>query len=284
MRGGDGGQRMWVFVINLDRDRDRLTRMIAEGERVGLTFERFAAVDGRRLEADLRDEFFDGDTPHEPAFTAGEIGCYASHLRIYRLLEGRDAECALVLEDDVRLADDLVATIEAAIKATPDWDIIRLSNATKSVFKPVAPLGNGRELVQYWTVPNGTGAYLINRTGAIKLLESVDKRTLPIDEDLRRPWRFGLNTYGVLPPPIDPDVLNVSQIDLMGRDRKLSARARFKEAAPWRDMSLQWRYRLETFGVPGACRAFLRSVAASIVKRLSGREAAAKLYRMRAAP
>lgn len=284
MPGGDGGQRMWVFVINLDRDRERLTRMIAEGERVGLTFERFAAVDGRRLEADLRDQFFAGDTPHEPGFTAGEIGCYASHLRIYRLLESRDADCALVLEDDVHLADDLVSTIETALNATADWDIIRLSNATKSVFRPVAPLGGGRELVQYWTVPNGTGAYLINRTGAIKLLESVDKRTLPIDEDLRRPWRFGLNTYGVLPPPVDPDVLETSQIDQMGRVRGRSARARFKDAAPWRDVSLQWRYRLETFGILGACRALLRSMSASIMKRLSGRKAAAKLYRMRAAP
>lgn len=271
---------MWVFVINLDRDRERLTRMIAEGERVGLSFERFAAVDGKRLEADLRDQFYDGDELYEPAFTPGEIGVYASHLRIHRLLESRDGECALVLEDDVRLADDLVPTIEAAMKAAGDWDIIRLSNATKSVFRPVADIGGGRELVQYWTVPNGTGAYLISRTGAIKFASAYDRRTLPIDEDMRRPWQSGLVTYGVLPPPVDPDVLEQSSIDSMGRDRKLAARARFHQAASRGDFVPQLRYRLETFGVIGFASAYLRSLAASVVKRLAGRAAAAKLYRL----
>jgi glycosyl transferase family 25 len=271
---------MWVFVINLDRDRERLARMLGEAERVGISFERFVAVDGRHLEGELRDQFYLGAEPHEAAFTAGEIGCYASHLRIHRLLEDRTGEFALVLEDDVRLADDLAPTIRAAVESVPDWDIIRLSNATKSVVQPVAPLGNGRELVRYWTVPNGTGAYLISRTGAIKFAEAYARRTLPIDEDLRRPWRSGLVTYGVLPPPVDPDVLETSQIDSMGRDRKLPARARFKDASRGRDMIAQWRYRLATFGAWGSLRALTRSAAASVVKRLRGRQAAEKLYRL----
>lgn len=271
---------MWVFVINLDRDRERLTRMIAEGERVGLSFERFAAVDGNRLEADLREQFYDGDKLHEPAFTPGEIGVYASHLRILRLLEERTGEFALVLEDDVGLADDLISTIDAAIKVAGDWDIIRLSNASKSVFMPMAPLGSGRELVQYWTVPNSAGAYLISRTGAIKFANAYAKRTMPIDEDLRRPWQSGLVTYGVLPPPVTPDVLEKSTIDSMGRNRKLSARARFKQAGRWRDIVPQLRYRLETFGLIGFLHALMRSLAASVVKQVAGRKAAAKLYRL----
>ncbi len=271
---------MWVFVINLDRDRERLTRMIAEGERVGLSFERFAAVDGNRLESDLRDQFFDGAEPHEPAFTAGEIGCYASHLRIHRLLEGRDGEYALVIEDDVQLADDLLPTIEAAVHAADDWDIIRLSNDTKSVVMPVAGLGNGRELVKYWTVPNGTGAYLISRTGAIKFSNAYAKRTLPVDEDMRRPWQSGLVTYGVLPRPVTPDVLENSSIDSTGRDRKLPARARFKDARRWHDFVPRLRYRYETFGAVGFLQALLRTISVAVVKQVRGRKAAAKLYRL----
>jgi glycosyl transferase, family 25 len=272
--------RMWVFVINLDRDRERLERMLGEAQRVGISFERFVAVDGKHLDGELRDQFYAGDNPHESAFTAGEIGCYASHLRIHRLLEDRTGEFALVLEDDVRLADDLVPTIEAAVAIAPDWDIIRLSNSTKTVVQQVAPLGGGRELVRYWTVPNGTGAYLISRTGAIKFAEAYAARTLPIDEDLRRPWRSGLVTYGVLPPPVEPDVLKTSQIDSMGRDRKLSARARFKDAAPWRDVLPQLRYRLDTFGAAQSVRALAQSIAASVIKRLRGRKAAERFYRL----
>ena len=163
---------LWVFVINLDRDRDRLARMVVEAERVGILFERFAAVDGNHLEPDLRTQFFSCYGPHEPALTAGEIGCYASHLRIHRLL-AEFGQYALVLEDDVRLADDIGDVVRVAIERAPDWDIIRMSNATKSVVLPVLPLGGGRELVRYWTVPNGTGAYLISRSGAIKFVEFV---------------------------------------------------------------------------------------------------------------
>jgi len=273
---------MWVFVINLDRDHDRLARMVAEAGRVGISFERSVAVDGNRLEADLRDQFFAGNVPYEPALTAGEIGCYASHLRIHRLLEGdKIGEPALILEDDVRLAGDLVATIEAAMSRAPGWDIIRLSNATKSIVLPVAPLGGGRELVRYWTVPNGSGAYVISRTGAIKFAEAYTKRTLPIDEDLRRPWRSGLNTYGILPAPVEPDVLDSSRIDSMGRNRRAPARYRFRDARRRADVLASYHYRFTTFGPINFCRALVRSLAASLVKRLKGRQAAQRLYRMR---
>jgi glycosyl transferase, family 25 len=271
---------MWIFVINLDRDRDRLTRMVAEAQRVGISFERFVAVDGNHLEPDLRDQFFSADGPHEAAFTAGEIGCYASHLRIHRLLADKTGECALILEDDVHLADDLVDTIDAAMSRAPGWDIIRLSNVTKSVVLPVAALGGGRELVRYWTVPNGTGAYLISRSGAIKFAEAYTKRTLPIDEDLRRPWRSGLKTYGVLPPPVEPDVSGFSQIDLMGRNRQVPARHRFKDAARFRDFGAALKYRLDGFGALGFCRALGRSLVASAVKRVRGRVAAERLHRL----
>jgi len=271
---------MWVFVINLDRDRDRLNRMVREAQRVGISFERFVAIDGNRMDADLRDQFYLGADPYEKAFTPGEIGCYASHLRIHRLLEDRAGEYALILEDDVHLDDDLVPTIEAAVARAGDWDVIRLSNSPKSAVLPVAPLGNGRDLVRFWTIPNGTGAYLISRTGAIKFTEAYLKRTLPIDEDLRRPWRSGLNMYGVVPPPVEPDVLEVSQIDTMGRDRKLAARARFRDAAPYRDFAGKLRYRLDTFGHYGFIRALVRSGVASWVRRVRGRAAAERYYRL----
>jgi len=272
---------MLTFVINLDRDRNRLARMVVEAQRVGISFERFVAVDGNRLEADLRDQFFSADGPYESAFTAGEIGCYASHLRIHRLLESdKTGEAALILEDDVRLADDLVVTIEAAMSCAPEWDVIRLSNPTKTVILPVAPLGGGREVVRYWTVPNGTGAYLISRTGAIKFAEAYTKRTLPIDEDLRRPWRSGLNTYGVLPPPVEADISEPSQIDKMGRDRRVPARARFKDAAPYRDVFAAFLYRFDVFGPLEFWRALVRSLVVSAMKRLRGRFAAERLYRL----
>lgn len=259
--------------------------MVREAARVGIPFERFAAVDGYRLDPDLRAQFFSGDVPHERAFTAGEVGCYASHLRIHDILAGSpDNDCALVLEDDVALSDDLPRVLQAISGLKIDWDIIRLSNEPKWVVLPMAPLGGSRELVRYWTVPNGTGAYLISRTGAIKFYGAFARRSLPIDEDLRRPWRSGLEVFGVVPPPVQPDVCETSSIRAMGRERGLPARMRFKAARPHLDIFGANQYRLRTFGYLGYCRALVRLTVCSIVGAIRGRAVARRLFRLKPRP
>ena len=270
------------YVINLDRDHERLDRMASEAKRAGLSFVRFAAIDGNELPVELRAQFFsDTGQPHEPALTPGEIGCYASHLSIHELLlSDKNNDYALVLEDDVRLSPDLLATIDAILAVLPKWDIIRLSNATKSVALPVASLPNGREIARYWTVPNGAGAYLISRSGAEKSLKLRGGRTLPIDEDLRRPWRSGLDTYGVLPPPVEPDVFGMSRIASMGRPDGVPARRRFKGAAHRLDRFAVWTYRLKLFGPTAFLRALIRSPIVSTVKRTLGPVAAERFFRL----
>lgn len=272
---------MLAFVINLERDCQRLERVMAEADRVGLRLQRFAAVDGLDLDPELSSQFFaSGKIPHEPLLAAGEIGCYASHLRILqRLAADEHDDVALVLEDDVHLSDDFVATLEAAIRGAPDWNIIRLSNATKSVVVPVAELPNGRELVSYWTVPNSAAAYLINRDGAAKFLKAYSKRTLPIDEDFRRPWRSDLTTYGVLPPPVRSGLYR-STITRMGRPFGIPARKRFAHATPARDLIASWVYRLRAFGPIGFFRALFREQLVAAVGRVFGWPAARRFSRL----
>lgn len=273
---------MISYVINLDKDRERLERMAAEAGRAGISFKRFAALDGEHLPDTLRAQFFSADgSPHAPALSPGEIGCYASHLSIHQLLLADERQdCALVLEDDVQLAADIVPTIDAVLRTLPRWDIVRLSNAPKAVVLPVAGLPNGREVVRYWTVPNGAGAYLISRTGAEKFLKAYTKRTLPIDEDLRRPWRNGLDTYGVVPPPVEPDVLGVSRIGSMGRPDGVPARRRFEQAAHKYDRFPAWVHRLRVFGPSAFFRALVRTPVAGVAKRIVGAAAAMPLLRL----
>lgn len=213
-----------IIVINLDRDEERMAHMRGELERAGLRYERFSALRGDGLPADLARYF-----PVDAHLSPGEIGCYASHLAILqRIARGELASPQLVLEDDVGLPADLPAALEALIAALPErWDIVRLSYHTKRVTRPIAALGAGRQLVRYSRVPTTTGAYLISASGARKFL-AQRARCLPIDHDLRRVWEWGLDTYGVTPPLIAHDVLGDSTIDALspkGRAR-LHARAR----------------------------------------------------------
>jgi hypothetical protein len=59
----------------------------------------------------------------------------------------------------------------------------------------------GRHLIRYWRAPMRAGAYLISRGGAEKLLRPGLRR-YGIDADLRQPWLYGLDHYGVHPAPV----------------------------------------------------------------------------------
>lgn len=217
-----------AFVINLDRDRDRWTHMLAEAAKAGLEIERFAAVDGRHLPAAF--EPWLGAEETRRKLKPGEIGCYASHLALMkRIADGAAGDAVLILEDDLILPADLVALLDAIEAHLPaGWDIVRLSNPPKRAFVPIAAAA-GRELVRYSKIPNNTGAYLISRDGARKFLSAAGARIRAIDEDLRRPWIFGMDTYGVVPAPIKSNIFD-SSIDALG-DRGLGRR-RFKFAMP----------------------------------------------------
>ncbi len=207
-----------AFVINLDRDVSRWEHMQAEAAKIGLGVERFAAVDGRRLPAEFEAPLGTAETRRK--LKPGEIGCYASHLALMRLLAyGGIGDALLVLEDDLLLSDDLTDLLDdLGDVLPPEWDIVRLSNPPKRAYLPLGRLG-GRELVKYSKIPNNTGAYLISRHGARKFLAATGPRIRAVDEDLRRPWIFGLDTYGIVPAPVTSNIFD-SSIDAM-EDRGL---------------------------------------------------------------
>jgi glycosyl transferase family 25 len=120
---------MRTLVINLERDAVRLAAMKAEFARHDVPFERFAAVDGLVMPAALRGYFFGADGRPAPTLTKGEIGCYASHLSLWRrIASGQYSDVTLICEDDIRLPDNFQAVLDAALGAAPpDWDVIRLS-------------------------------------------------------------------------------------------------------------------------------------------------------------
>ena len=105
---------MKVFVINLDRNADRLTFVSRQLAEQGVAFERFAAVDGRALDPAERKRCYS----HVRALLdrgyglrAGELGCALSHVNIYRRMVAEGLEMACVLEDDVTLAPEFAMVL-----------------------------------------------------------------------------------------------------------------------------------------------------------------------------
>jgi len=184
---------MQVFVINLAGAGDRLAYM---RDQLGDGFERIEAVRGSAVPEHLAGNFR-GTTPLLPE----EIGCYASHLVAAETIQARKLSCAVVLEDDVELADDFRAVVKEAVgQLHGEWDILSLSGAKQHPHCRLSELAGGRELVRYLHFPKTTAAYAISPSGCRKLLvERV--RSRPIDVDIRYGWEMGINGFGVFPPP-----------------------------------------------------------------------------------
>ena len=249
---------MRIFLINLDRDADRLDYMTAELARRGFTAERIPAVYGLDMPETLKSYFLDASGGIDSAMNRGEVGCYASHLKIMqRIVEDGIEEPVCVMEDDLEFHDAFAVMADALDRLPEDWEIVRLSNPPKAAVKTVSELADGLRVVKYWRVPNNTGCYLINRAGAEKFLTYRALRKRPVDEDLRRPWEHGLKTYGLVPPPVTSNIFDSSLAEI-GGDRSLPARKRFKDAG---GSSLSaWSYRLAEFGVVNCLIAPIKTI------------------------
>ena len=192
-------QAIPIFLINLDRSTDRLMRIRSQLNALELPFERIAGIDGTKGLPDwARDQFMDG-AAIRAGLSAGEVGCYTSHLVIFSKMAERKLDTAIVLEDDAVLSDDFEQITREVLGAVPEgWDCIHLSTDFKRPPFPIAPLGSDRHLVRYLRQPNNSAAYIVSRAGAAKLL-APRPRVRPFDMEFRYAWVNSLEIFGVYP-------------------------------------------------------------------------------------
>lgn len=198
-----------IFLINLDRDAARYEHMASQLHAVGLPFERVPGILGNALPNWLRPYFLKPDGTAASDLTAGEIGCYASHLLLMRRVAEMDAP-AIVLEDDLMLQPDFAEALQHCARLPRDLDLLKLCSGTTRATLPITSLPSGRRVVKYARVPTCTGAHMITPQGARKFLAWRQPRTFAIDQDLRRPWDCRMRVYGVEPAPIIANVLQSS--------------------------------------------------------------------------
>ena len=273
--------RIAIALINLDRDQTRLAHMRDQIEAAGLAFERFPAVLGLAVPDWLRPWFFDASGQPTPTLKPGEVGVYASHLALHRqLLLRDDLDALVVMEDDLAVGPALAAVLEGVGRLAEhrQMDVVRLSNPPKAPYCEHEAVAAGYRLVTYARVPNNMGCYLITRSGAEKTTRFAGLRRFAIDEDFRRPWELGLETYGVVPAPVEANTLETSSIDAMGtralgRETAWQKFARRHRPSP-AGFARQIRWQVRHLGFFGYLRAIMLTVAHSLAKRLSPRLAA----------
>ena len=212
-----------IYVINLDRDAERMASIRANLETLGLPFERLPAVVGKEVPdweklVDLPAYAWRNrlDAPR-----AGEVGCYLSHLKAMETFLRTDAPWCVILEDDVEVLP-ACAEILRSLAEKDDWDLVKLFNFHSGMPVTKRALAGGHRLVAHLTRTTSSAAYVVNRRAAKTLLRSMRPITEQVDHALDRPWETGLRTRGIRPMPVvlAPVAHTTSTIDYQGRGKQ----------------------------------------------------------------
>jgi len=206
-----------LFVINLERSSDRRESIAAQLDELCIDFEIFPASDGARLSqnelAQYDEKYVIGQIarPMSPS----EVGCYLSHVRIWKKIVEEDISWAVVLEDDVDIHDDLPGILSAVDKIPFRWDFIRLAGLGPTPSLRLYDLNDKFELTVLLQGASGTQACCISRTGAQKLLNHATPliRGTIDDHVIDNCWKTGLRILAVQPYPISENKRFVSSIE-----------------------------------------------------------------------
>ena len=181
-----------IFLINLDRNKDRLEILSKRAKKLNLNITRFNAYDGSTINPNV--------LIHKKLLTPnhflrkGQIGCALSHYAVWQKI---NTDIALVLEDDVIIPDDFSQKLKNILQHLPQkWDLVFLGGCNIK----------GKKINQLFIKPTHNynrynlclHAYLVNK----KSIKRLNKHTIPlyrpIDSQLRDKFNK-LNVYYVYP-------------------------------------------------------------------------------------
>jgi GR25 family glycosyltransferase involved in LPS biosynthesis len=94
-----------AFYINLDRRTDRRAEVEQEFAKIGLTVERFPAVD----------------------YSPGSIGCNLSHIAVLKLAKARGYESVMIFEDDFYFLVNRQTWDELIARLPDHYDVVMLA-------------------------------------------------------------------------------------------------------------------------------------------------------------
>ena len=211
-----------IFVINLDRDLDRLEAVRNNLGALGLTFVRIPGVLGKDLPDWLKhvDKKAYGWRNRQDLPRAGEVGCYLSHLKAIETFLKTDAAWCVILEDDAQLLPDCREVLEA-LGGRSDWDVVKLFNFHSGFPVRRKRLTPKHDLVIHLARTTSAAAYALNRKAAEVLARTLLPMSEQLDHAHDRPWETGLRIRGVRPMPaaLMPETSSASTIGYQDRHR-----------------------------------------------------------------
>lgn len=170
-----------IYVINLERAKERRERISAQLERLGLPYTIFPAVDGRTITHEtLARAYAENDARSTyREMTHGEIACALSHIGVYQRILEEGHRHALVLEDDALLGESVPQVLSAlsALMQADSPDVVLLNHVDKYTNwgrKSLAVAGNSdvrlvKRYGQWWRAHG----YFLTRAAARSLHDAL---------------------------------------------------------------------------------------------------------------
>lgn len=213
-----------AYVINLDRSIERWKHIDSQARRFAVDVRRVAGVEIDKTSPE-------GDWPNydRKAFVRGngrpmlaaEYGCYLAHLGAINAFLATDAECAVIMEDDVDLDASLLHRALDIHRTVPSADVVKLLNHRTVLFRSTAQSVYGDPIGKCFFGPQGSAAcYLITRTGAAKLAAALRRIAFPFDIALERGWATGVQVYTVKD--------NLIALSTRSKESQIADRARYR--------------------------------------------------------
>ncbi|MAD90205.1 MAG: glycosyl transferase family 25 [Pseudoalteromonas sp.] len=229
-----------IFIINMASSIERWHTTSSRLQAIGLEGTRFEATVGKALSEQEVASWYSAELNlkrHHRNMTPGEIGCYISHMRIWRKMRDENIPFCIVLEDDIKIEPHLVDVIEQIDKLSK-WDLVKLSDNCANSFIDEVKLSDKYILGNYLKVPNCCNGYALSLDGAKKLLNRKPFFR-PVDVDIQFHSEVSLNITGIKPYPIDEDLSFISDIASVNNGRHSNRSTFWRNFRHRKDMYFQ---------------------------------------------
>jgi glycosyl transferase family 25 len=197
-----------VFVISLKQSADRRAHTTSRLNQLGISFQFIDAVDG----AGLSDEDVHNNSRifrtgiYSRHLMKAEIGCYFSHLKIYKKIADENIPVACILEDDNDYSDDFKNLLYIENISSSDWDLLYLGHRSGSTDNKAHSIKKKKlNLADYSIgepveIPHGSHAYIIKNEAAARLSSNVFPVKVPFDLYLGNSASTRIRTSLLSPP------------------------------------------------------------------------------------
>ncbi len=181
------------LVINLDRSKDRLVQVTSEFARIGVAFERIAAVDAAGISK-------------APRLTGAETACFRSHQLCWRMIADGSQPYGAIFEDDVVFGHDASSLLRSTSWVPKDADVVKLETFLDPVRidRQRHEVAHGYSVTRLFGRHHGAAAYILSKSAAKKLLRLTKHLRSPVDNALFDPATLTfvrLTVYQMVPAP-----------------------------------------------------------------------------------